>query len=82
MMKTLKIEEGSIIRVTGASLPKGKFVKLQAQETSFVEIANPKAVLEQVLIFFRFGLNCEANIGSGSTKLYLSDARRHHRDHL
>jgi ubiquitin fusion degradation protein 1 len=38
MMKTLKLKEGDPIQVTGASLPKGKFVKLQAQETSFVEV--------------------------------------------
>lgn len=38
MMKTLKLDEGDRLRVSGASLPKGKFVKLQAQETSFVEV--------------------------------------------
>ncbi|PVF98820.1 UFD1-domain-containing protein [Serendipita vermifera] len=49
MMNTLKLKEGDPIQVTGASLPKGKFVKLQAQETSFVEVSDPKAVLEQAL---------------------------------
>lgn len=49
MMKTLKLNEADPIRITGASLPKGKFVKLQAQETSFVEVSDPKAVLEQAL---------------------------------
>ncbi|KAG8841343.1 ubiquitin fusion degradation protein [Serendipita sp. 411] len=49
MMKTLKLSEGQPIRITGASLPKGKFVKLQAQETSFVEVSDPRAVLEQAL---------------------------------
>lgn len=49
MMKTLKLSEGDRIRVTGAALPKGKFVKLQAQETSFLEVSDPKAVLEQAL---------------------------------
>ncbi|CAG7854495.1 SubName: Full=Related to UFD1-ubiquitin fusion degradation protein {ECO:0000313/EMBL:CCA73171.1} [Serendipita indica DSM 11827] len=43
MMKTLKLNEADPIRITGASLPKGKFVKLQAQETSFVEVSDPKA---------------------------------------
>ena len=49
MMRTLKLVEGERIRVTGAQLPKGKFVKLQAQETSFLEVSDPKAVLEQAL---------------------------------
>ncbi|KAG8805740.1 ubiquitin fusion degradation protein, partial [Serendipita sp. 399] len=49
MMKTLKLSEGQPIRITGASLPKGKFVKLQAQETSFVEVSDPRAILEQAL---------------------------------
>jgi ubiquitin fusion degradation protein 1 len=38
MMKMLKLNEGDPLRVTGASLPSGKFVKLQAQELSFIEV--------------------------------------------
>lgn len=49
MMKTLRLNEGDPIRITGAELPKGKFVKLQAQSTHFLEISDPKAVLEQAL---------------------------------
>jgi len=44
MMKTLRLEEGDPIRITGAQLPKGKFVKLQAQTVHFLEISDPKAV--------------------------------------
>lgn len=44
MMKTLRLNEGDAIRVTGAQLPKGQFVKLQAQSTMFLEISDPKAV--------------------------------------
>ena len=44
MMKTLRLDEGDAIRVTGAELPKGQFVKLQAQSTMFLEISDPKAV--------------------------------------
>ena|SRR6267154_3677993 len=44
MMKTLRLDEGDPIRITGAELPKGKFVKLQAQSTHFLEISDPKAV--------------------------------------
>ncbi|TFY81039.1 hypothetical protein EWM64_g2971 [Hericium alpestre] len=49
MMKTLRLNEGDPIRITGAELPKGKFVKLQAQHVHFLEISDPKAVLEQAL---------------------------------
>ncbi|KAK0451009.1 ubiquitin fusion degradation protein I [Armillaria borealis] len=49
MMKTLRLNEGDPIRITGAELPKGKFVKLQAQTVHFLEISDPKAVLEQAL---------------------------------
>ncbi|KAH8106828.1 UFD1-domain-containing protein [Cristinia sonorae] len=49
MMKTLRLEEGDRIRITGTELPKGKMVKLQAQQVHFLEIHDPKAVLEQAL---------------------------------
>ncbi|KAF9013911.1 ubiquitin fusion degradation protein UFD1-domain-containing protein [Cyathus striatus] len=49
MMKTLRLNEGDPIRITGAELPKGKLVKLQAQTVHFLEISDPKAVLEQAL---------------------------------
>lgn len=44
MMKTLRLEEGDPIRITGAQLQKGKFVKLQAQHVHFLEISDPKSV--------------------------------------
>lgn len=44
MMKTLRLDEGDPIRVTGAELPKGKFVKLQPQQVHFLEVSDPKAV--------------------------------------
>jgi ubiquitin fusion degradation protein 1 len=44
MMKTLRLNEGDPIRVTGARLPKGKFIKLQAQTVDFIEVSDPKAV--------------------------------------
>ncbi|KAK7467208.1 ubiquitin fusion degradation protein [Stygiomarasmius scandens] len=49
MMETLRLEEGDPIRITGTVLPKGKFVKLQAQSVHFLEISDHKAVLEQAL---------------------------------
>ena len=44
MMQSLRLNEGDPIRITGADLPKGKFVKLQAQTVHFLEISDPKAV--------------------------------------
>ncbi|KAH8835101.1 ubiquitin fusion degradation protein I [Flagelloscypha sp. PMI_526] len=49
MMKTLRLNEGDPIRITGTDVPKGKFVKLQAQDVTFLEVSDPKAVLEQAL---------------------------------
>ncbi|CAA7271622.1 unnamed protein product [Cyclocybe aegerita] len=49
MMKTLRLNEGDNVRITGTELPKGKLVKLQAQTVHFLEISDPKAVLEQAL---------------------------------
>ena len=50
MMKTLRLNEGDPIRITGTELPKGKFVKLQAQSVHFLEISDPKAVCVPILI--------------------------------
>lgn len=44
MMKTLRLNEGDPIRITSTTLPKGKFVKFQAQEKEFIEVSDPKAV--------------------------------------
>ena len=46
-MKRLELSEGDGIRLFGAGLPKGKLVKLQAQSVTFLELSDPKAVLEQ-----------------------------------
>ena len=47
MMRALGLNEGDPIRLTGTTLPKGKFVKIQPQTVDFLEISDPKAVLEQ-----------------------------------
>jgi len=49
MMQNLLIEEGNVITVTNVSLPKASFVKLQPQHVDFLEISNPRAVLEHAL---------------------------------
>ena len=49
MMQNLLITEGSLITVTNVSLPKATFVKLQPQHVDFLEISNPRVVLEHAL---------------------------------
>ncbi|KAF7294846.1 Ubiquitin fusion degradation protein 1 [Mycena indigotica] len=49
MMKSLRLNEGDPIRISGAELEKGKFVKFQAQSVHFIHLSDPKAVLEQAM---------------------------------
>lgn len=49
MMQNLQIEEGALITVSNISLPKATFCKLQPQSVDFLEIGNPRAVLEHAL---------------------------------
>jgi len=49
MMQNLLLEEGDVVKFTHASLPKGSYVKLQPQTKDFLDISNPKAVLETTL---------------------------------
>jgi ubiquitin fusion degradation protein 1 len=49
MMNNLFLEEGSEIILRNVNLKKGKFVVLQPHETAFINLANPKAILEQEL---------------------------------
>lgn len=49
VMQNLLIEEGSVITITNVSLPKANFVKLRPQHVDFLQITNPRAVLEHAL---------------------------------
>jgi ubiquitin fusion degradation protein 1 len=49
MMQNLRLIEGDVLRVKNCRLPKGTFVKLQPQTSDFLNISNPKAVLETCL---------------------------------
>ncbi|KAJ1510895.1 ubiquitin fusion degradation protein [Coelomomyces lativittatus] len=46
IMTSLAIGEGQLIRITNKSLPQGTFVKIQPQSVDFLDISDPKAVLE------------------------------------
>jgi ubiquitin fusion degradation protein 1 len=49
MMKSLGLEAGNFLHVKSTSLPLGRFVKIQPQSVDFLDITDPKAVLEQSL---------------------------------
>jgi ubiquitin fusion degradation protein 1 len=45
-MQTLLLEPGDLLQIKSTDLPSGHLIKIQAQSTSFLEISDPKAVLE------------------------------------
>lgn len=49
MMRQLKLNEGVIINIKYVSLPRATYAKLQPQSTDFLEISDPRAVLEREL---------------------------------
>ncbi|KAK7310593.1 hypothetical protein RJT34_08188 [Clitoria ternatea] len=49
MMQNLLLQEGDIVRVKYISLPKGTYVKLQPHTKDFLDISDPKAILETTL---------------------------------
>ena len=52
MMTNLLLEEGAIIDLESVSLPIAEYVKIQPQSVDFLDISNPKAVLERALRTF------------------------------
>ncbi|KAL4459081.1 hypothetical protein ABPG75_013946 [Micractinium tetrahymenae] len=52
MMENLLLQEGDVVTLRSATLPKGTFVKLQPHSSDFLDITNPRAVLETTLRSF------------------------------
>ncbi|KAG8381791.1 hypothetical protein BUALT_Bualt05G0009500 [Buddleja alternifolia] len=52
MMKNLKLQEGDLVIIRNAAMPKGRYIKLQPHTTSFIEVSDPRAVLEKTLRSF------------------------------
>lgn len=48
-METLKLQPGSLIKIASCDLPNGSFVKIEPQSVDFLDISDPKAVLENAL---------------------------------
>ncbi|MEW5300017.1 MAG: hypothetical protein WDW36_002980 [Sanguina aurantia] len=49
MMQNLLLQVGDRVKFKNVSLPKGSYVKLQPVTSDFLDISNPKAVLERTL---------------------------------
>ncbi|KAI9081239.1 hypothetical protein K1719_036811 [Acacia pycnantha] len=49
MMENMLLQEGDMVRVKNVTLPKGTYVKLQPHTKDFLDISNPKAILETTL---------------------------------
>lgn len=49
MMHNLLLEEGGLLQIESVSLPTAKYSKFQPQSEDFLDITNPKAVLENAL---------------------------------
>jgi len=49
MMQNVRLYEGDLVTITTVHLPPATFVKLQPQSEDFLDITDPKAVLEQTL---------------------------------
>ena len=45
-MQTLLLEPGDLLQIKSTDLPPGRFIKLQPQSPSFLDISDPRAVLE------------------------------------
>lgn len=52
LMQNLALQEGDVVRLETASLPKARYVKLQPHLTEFTYMTNPRAVLETRLRHF------------------------------
>lgn len=52
MMRNLLLEEGAFVKIESISLPVATFSKFQPQSVDFLDITNPKAVLENELRSF------------------------------
>ncbi|KAG8381833.1 hypothetical protein BUALT_Bualt05G0013900 [Buddleja alternifolia] len=52
MMKNLKLQEGDLVIIRNTAMPKGRYIKLQPHTTSFIEVSDPRAVLEKKLRSF------------------------------
>jgi ubiquitin fusion degradation protein 1 len=48
IMRSLLLDPGDLLQIKSTDLPSGSFIKLQPQSPAFLDISDPKAVLENV----------------------------------
>lgn len=70
MMHNLVLEEGDIIQIESVSLPVATFSKFQPQSPDFLDITNPKAVLENALRNFACLTNGDLIAIKYNSKIY------------
>lgn len=73
MMQNMLLQEGDIVRVKTATLPKGTYVKFQLHTKDFLEISDPKAVLEKTLRNFSCLTTGDSFMMSYNNKYYYID---------
>lgn len=49
LMQNLVVVEGGSVSIESVTLPRGTFVQIRPHETAFIDLPNPKAVLENAL---------------------------------
>lgn len=73
VMQNLAVPEGGMVTIRNVSLPKGTYVKFQPQSSDFLDITNPKAVLEATLRNFTCLTKGDAIVISYNDKPYHID---------
>ena len=49
-MSELGISEGETINIELNSVPTGSYIKIRPHKTEFINLSNPKAILENILV--------------------------------
>ncbi len=49
MFKLLGLEEGMEVKISDTKLQKGKLIRIQPHETAFINLPDPKSILEEAL---------------------------------
>jgi len=82
MMQNLLLQEGDVVKLKSASLPKGTFAKLRPQSKDFLDITNPKAVCVygRSRVVHRRALIPPGQAGDDAPAIHLPHNGRHHPD--
>ncbi|ORX57389.1 Ufd1 [Hesseltinella vesiculosa] len=84
MMQTLGLSPGELLEVKNTTLSLGSFVRIQPQSTSFLDISDPRAVLENALRTFStltLGDVIEINYNNKVYEIKVLDVKPHFEEH-